>query len=143
MPEAFPYRDLIVLTSFAVVLGTLVVQGLTLRPLLRVLPLRSDDPVSREVEEARRRALEAAYATLDDDSVEARIVRHTFDSRLNRSGEPGASHDHDAMHLRALEAARRVTFEMREKDDIGDDAFHRLEEEFDWIEMGIARRAGT
>ena len=30
---AFPYRDLIVLTAFAVVLGTLVVQGLTLRPL--------------------------------------------------------------------------------------------------------------
>ena len=141
LPDAFPYRDLIVLTSFAVVLGTLVVQGLTLRPLLRALPLRADDPVAREVEEARRRALEAAYATLSDDSVEARIVRHTFDSRLNRSGEPGASHEHDAMHLRALEAARRVTFEMRAKDDIGDDAFHRLEEELDWIEMGIARRA--
>jgi hypothetical protein len=26
---------------------------------------------------------------------------------------------------------------MRARDDIGDNAFHRLEEEFDWIEMGV------
>ncbi len=37
LPPAFPYRDLIVLTAFAVVLGTLVIQGLTLKPLLRAL----------------------------------------------------------------------------------------------------------
>src|SRR3954466_167061 len=30
LPQAFPYRDLIVLTAFAVVLGTLTIQGLTL-----------------------------------------------------------------------------------------------------------------
>ena len=40
LPENFPYRDLIVLTAFAVVLGSLVIQGLTLRPL--ILALRSE-----------------------------------------------------------------------------------------------------
>ncbi len=35
LPSTFPERDLIVLSAFAVVLGTLVVQGLTLRPLIR------------------------------------------------------------------------------------------------------------
>ena len=44
---AFPYRDLIVLTAFAVVIGTLVVQGLTLKPLIRLLRLEDDDPVGR------------------------------------------------------------------------------------------------
>ena len=34
LPPAFPYRDLIVLTAFAVVLGTLVIQGLTLKAAL-------------------------------------------------------------------------------------------------------------
>ena len=29
---------------------------------------------------------------------------------------------------------------MRAQDDIGDDAFHQLEEEFDWIEMGTGGR---
>src|SRR5262249_5978683 len=59
LPDGFPFRDLIVLTAFAVVLGTLVVQGLTLRPLIHSLDLEDDDPVGREVELARRRALEA------------------------------------------------------------------------------------
>ena len=39
LPTTFPYRDLIVLTAFAVVVGTLVIQGLTLKPLLRALDL--------------------------------------------------------------------------------------------------------
>ena len=34
----------------------------------------------------------------------------------------------------------RSSFELRAKADIGDDAFHQLEEEFDWIEMGTVRR---
>ena len=39
LPPAFPFRNLIVLTAFSVVLGTLVIQGLTLKPLLRALKL--------------------------------------------------------------------------------------------------------
>ena len=49
LPAAFPFRDLIVLTAFSVVLGTLAIQGLTLKPLLRALDLHDDDPVGREV----------------------------------------------------------------------------------------------
>jgi NhaP-type Na+/H+ or K+/H+ antiporter len=37
LPEGFPYRDLMLLTAFAVVLGSLVIQGLTLRPLISAL----------------------------------------------------------------------------------------------------------
>jgi CPA1 family monovalent cation:H+ antiporter len=49
LPSAFPYRNLIVLTAFAVVLGTLAIQGLTLKPLLRALDLHEDDPVGRKL----------------------------------------------------------------------------------------------
>ena len=42
---------------------------------------------------------------------------------------------HGEIHRRALAAARRVIFDMRARDDIGDDAYHRLEEELDWVEM--------
>ena len=65
----FPFRDLIVFTAFSVVLGTLVIQGLTLRPLLRALDLHDGDPVGQETELARERALQAALATLDGDRV--------------------------------------------------------------------------
>jgi len=39
LPPQFPARDVIVLTAFSVVLGTLLVQGLTLKTLLRALDL--------------------------------------------------------------------------------------------------------
>ena len=138
---AFPFRDLIVFTAFSVVLGTLVIQGLTLRPLLRALDLHDDDPVGREVELARERALEAALATLGGDgSPAAEVVREELVTHL----EPVAGEAEDArgrsvhadLHRRALAEARRTVFEMRAKGDIGDAAFHRLEEQFDWVELG-------
>jgi CPA1 family monovalent cation:H+ antiporter len=60
LPESFPYRDLILLTAFAVVLGTLVVQGLTLRPVILALKFEEDDPVAREAAQARCIAYRAA-----------------------------------------------------------------------------------
>jgi Na+/H+ antiporter len=140
---AFPFRDLIVLTAFAVVIGTLVLQGLTLRPLIRALDLEDDDPVGREVDAARERALEAALATFAGDvSPAAEAVRQEFEVHLKRTAADPEAADvpgptHEEIHRRALAAARRVVFDMRARDDIGDDAFHRLEEEFDWVEMGI------
>ncbi|HEV8118505.1 MAG TPA: sodium:proton antiporter [Thermoanaerobaculia bacterium] len=145
----FPFRDLIIVTAFSVVLGTLVVQGLTLKPLLRLLDLRDDDPVGRETGAARRRALEAALTTLEgDDSTAAEAVRHELTAHLaSRGGESAAAEDrdssHENLHRRALAAARRVAFDMRSRDDIGDDAFHRIEEELDWLEMGSAGREGA
>ena len=137
----FPFRGLIVLTAFAVVLGTLVVQGLTLRPLIQALDLKDDDPVGREVEVARERALRAALASLDgDSSPAAQGIRQEFVAHLRPAADSEASasdgSSHEEIHDRALAAARREVFDMRARDEIGDDAFHRLEEEFDWVEMG-------
>jgi CPA1 family monovalent cation:H+ antiporter len=143
---AFPFRDLIVFTAFSVVLGTLVLQGLTLGPLLRVLVVDDDHEVEQEVNTARERVMQAAFAALDGDvSDAARIVRHEFSAHLRRTdGEgsdlEGVDANHDEIHRRAITAARQVLFELRAKADIGDDAFHQLEEEFDWIEMGTVRR---
>ena len=76
LPPAFPFRDLIVLTAFSVVLGTLTLQGLTLKPLLRALNLQDDDPVGREVGAARQRALRAGLARFAHDrSPVAEAVR--------------------------------------------------------------------
>ena len=83
LPAAFPYRDLIVLTAFSVVLGTLVIQGLTLKPLLRALDLHDDDPVGRELRAARERALSAGLASFaHDESPVADAVRQEFTAHL-------------------------------------------------------------
>ena len=83
LPSAFPYRDLIVLTAFSVVLGTLAIQGLTLKPLLRALDLDDDDPVGRELSAARERALRAGLASFARErSPVAEAVRQEFTARL-------------------------------------------------------------
>jgi CPA1 family monovalent cation:H+ antiporter len=140
LPAAFPYRDLIILTSFSVVLGTLVIQGLTLKPLLRALDLHDEDPVGRELVAARERALRAALASLAEErSPFVDVLRQEFRAHLvveqaNASG--GESHSaHSEMHRAAVKAAQQAVLAMRANDEIGDDAFHRIEEELDWIEM--------
>ena len=147
LPSAFPYRDLIVLTAFSVVLGTLVIQGLTLKPLLRALDLHDDDPVGREVSAARERALRAGLASFARDrSPIAQVVRQEFTARLAyerpnavEAGDVTRS-AHSEIYRRALQAARQAVLAMRANDEIGDDAFHRIEEELDWLEMAGGRK---
>ena len=138
LPSDFPYRDLIVLTAFAVVLGTLVIQGLTLKALLGALELHDNDPVGREVHAARERALRAALASCaNDGSTAAAAVRQEFTAHLTSaaSTRDAASAAHGALHRSALKAAREAILAMRARGEIGDDAFHQIEEELDWLEM--------
>ncbi len=141
LPAAFPFRDLIVLTAFSVVLGTLVIQGLTLKPLLRALDLRDDDPVGRELSAARERALRAGLASLArDQSPVADAVRQEFTAHLKSASPHSTTPDpHDVAHGNlqrdAVHAARQAVLAMRANDEIGDDAFHQMEEELDWLEM--------
>jgi monovalent cation/hydrogen antiporter len=143
LPSGFPFRDLIVLTAFCVVLGTLAIQGLTLKPLLRALDLRDDDPVGQERRAARDRALRAGLASLQHDpSPAADAVRQEFTAHLEHDHEDDDGHggegpaaEHTRLHREALAAARQAVLAMRESDEIGDDAFHEVEEELDWLEM--------
>jgi monovalent cation/hydrogen antiporter len=143
LPSGFPYRDLIVLTAFCVVVGTLAIQGLTLKPLLRALDLRDDDPVGQERRAARDRALRAGLASLQHDSSPAAdAVRQEFAAHLEHDHEDDDGHggegpgaEHSRLHREALAAARQAVLAMRESDEIGDDAFHEVEEELDWLEM--------
>ncbi|HET7694396.1 MAG TPA: sodium:proton antiporter [Vicinamibacterales bacterium] len=138
LPAQFPYRDLIVFTGFVVVLGTLTIQGLTLKPLLRALELRDGDPVAREVNLARERALRAGLDSFaDQQSTVADAVREEFVTHLAADAAPGAARRsaHTGIHRGAIAAARRAVLAMRESDEIGDDAFHQVEEELDWLEM--------
>jgi CPA1 family monovalent cation:H+ antiporter len=141
LPAGFPFRDLIVLTAFSVVLGTLALQGLTLGPLLRALDLRDDDPVGHEVAAARARALRAGITLLEHDrSPAAEAVRQEFIAHLGSADANPEEAEvrrvgHRHIHRRALRAARQAVLAMRASEEIGDDAFHLMEEELDWIEM--------
>jgi len=140
LPENFPYRDLMLLTAFTVVLGSLVLQGLTLRPLITALRLKDEDPVRSEVAHGRAAAYRAALDEIDGDpSEEAELLRLEYRALLLRAGDDGgvASGElpADPLRRRAIRAARQSILTLRESEAIGDDAFHQLEEELDWAEM--------
>ncbi|TNC11294.1 sodium:proton antiporter [Methylobacterium terricola] len=146
LPGDFPHRDLVVLTAFCVVLGTLVIQGLTLRPLLAWFSLGDDDPVGLEIGRARAAAYRAARDSLaEDDSPHAEALRREFEAGIREAeahdeGLAPSSLPADALRRRAVEAARGVILDLRERGEIGDDAYFRLEEELDWTELSATPR---
>ena len=142
LPENFPYRDLILLTAFAVVLGSLLIQGLTLRPLIAALRLKDNDPVAGEVARARAIAYRAALEEIEGDPSEtAEILRLEYRAALLPAdgdpdgGVPSSQLPADPLRRRAIVAARRSILDLRQSEEISDDAFHQLEEEFDWAEL--------
>lgn len=145
----FPYRDLIVLTAFAVVLGTLVIQGLTLRPLLGWLKLEDSDPVGHEIGWGRAEAYGAAILSLEGDESEiAEALRREFrlvveEAEEHEEGLAPEKLPADDARRRAIQAARERILALRRAGEIGDDAFFVLEEEFDWTELSATPRAET
>ena len=139
--QPFPYRDLILLCAFAVVLGTLVLQGLTLKPLIRRLGLTDDDPVGREIRLGRTHAYRALLdAIKDDDTLSAKLLRKEYGAvvELNTSQEQQAPVDEvpgGPLRRRAIAVARQRAFELRRDDVIGDDAYRVLVQELDWAEL--------
>ena len=70
----------------------------------------------------------------------ADAVRQEFTAHLTQAAPDGDADDatrsaHSELHRGALQAARQAVLAMRANDEIGDDAFHRIEEELDWLEM--------
>ncbi|MET0208492.1 MAG: cation:proton antiporter [Burkholderiaceae bacterium] len=137
----FPYRDLILLCAFAVVLGTLVLQGLTMAPLIRAMGLTDDDPVGREIRIGRTHAYNALLdAIRDDDTLAAKLLRKEYGAvvDLNTSHAADAPVDEvpgGPLRRRAIAVARQRAFELRRDDVIGDDAYRVLVQELDWAEL--------
>ena len=150
----FPYRDLILFTAFSVVLGTLVLQGMTVRPLMRALDIQDDGSVEREIRLARAETARAALDVLERGTGSpemAALLRRKYESRMQRAErgtDPSTLIEDDGLQdlssiLQIIqEAERRTLSELRSTGVIGDDAFHRVEEELDWAELnteGMAR----
>ena len=146
---AFPHRDLILFTAFAVVLGTLVVQGLTLRPLLGLLNLDDDGEVLREVQLARVATLDAALAaTPQSSATEAvELTRRRYQLKLQKAtleldGSGGPEFEdrarEDASAIRAaFTAERQRLLALRAEGTIGDAAFQQVEQELDLRELDL------
>ncbi|MBB6413168.1 cation:proton antiporter [Mesorhizobium sangaii] len=142
LPAGFPGRDPIVLAAFAVVLGTLVLQGMTLKPLLRILNFDPDRTIDNEVAQARVAIMQAALDVLSrKTSAAAAVVREQYEAQRLIAQNPEdaqAATEYDRLRLYAINRQRDTLEELRRNGTIGDEAYHRLEEEIDWSELAAS-----
>jgi CPA1 family monovalent cation:H+ antiporter len=146
--EGFPRRNLIVFLTFAVILVTLVVQGLTLPALIRRLGVHGDGAEEREELRARLTATEAALARLAELSAEdwtredtIERVRAQYDYRRRRLKARAGKIEDDGYEDRSLAyqrlvrelllAQRQAVVRLRNQGAISNDVMHRIEREFD------------
>jgi CPA1 family monovalent cation:H+ antiporter len=138
LPAAFPYRNFMQLTAFVVVLGTLVLQGFTLRPLLALVRLPLDHTLRQELGLARETVLRAALAELSNhDGPAADQLRQELADALSdtqRGRNPGDS-PHNVLRCRLVATCRDAIEELRTSGAIGDDAYRQVEARLDWVEL--------
>lgn len=144
LPENFPHRPLLLFTALTVTLGTLVLQGMTLRRLLLKLALPDDGVIDSELRLARVEIAQAAIASLENESaVEAAHLRRDLEQQRDAAHAAlegdGRAHSVKKELLRLSVATRRARLlELRNSGAIGDNAFHRLEEELDVVELAAS-----
>ena len=153
----FPGRMLLVAVTFGVILATLLLQGLTLRPLMKVLRPPDDHAHEEEEKLARREMAKAGDERLTElhrEGVPAHVVekvRHHHKKRSSlemKLADPEAAHaDGDARHHQRaqqelLRARREAVVKLRNDDVIDDEVLRHLEQELDLEEMRLDLAAG-
>jgi Na+/H+ antiporter len=152
----FPGRDLIVFLTFSVILATLVLQGLTLGPLIAALRLRGDGEVGKLAE--LRARLEAARAALyelerlgDDGRVslesqermreyyDGSIQRYTAGLQAGGTTEEYAKSSGDWREWRRelLAAEREAVLSLRDAGKISPEVMRRIERDLDLQESRL------
>ncbi|MBC8124012.1 MAG: Na+/H+ antiporter [Gemmatimonadaceae bacterium] len=147
--QPFPERDLILFLSFAVILVTLVLQGLSLPPLIRFLGLADDGSGEREERLGRRQAAEAALVRIEkialerpehEDSPVLRRMREQYLARLRlfESEEEAIEELYEQMRSEVelqhevLAAERALVVRLRNEGAISDEALMKIERELDF-----------
>ena len=163
----FPERSLILFLTFCVIFTTLVLQGLSLPPLIRLLNLKDDGQAEQEEVQARVRAAEAALRRLGELEAEAWVRQDTAermrgqytyrrDRFLARArtrfgadlGSPsgggaedpeGRSGDYQRLLRELVRAQRGALLGLRDSGKIADEALRRVEHDLDLEEARLDR----
>jgi len=148
----FPGRDLILFLTFIVILATLVVQGLSLPPLIRWLGIKDDGAAEKEEREARLKANQAALARLNEiaerDPAKAdalQRLRIEYEDRIrqlesyeNADGPHRLfSSEYEHLSYEALQVERRIILRLRNESVISDEVLRRIQRDIDLAEARL------
>ena len=151
----FPNRELIVFLTFAVILATVVVQGLTLPHLISLLDLEDDSRLeAKEDTKARIHAADAALARLEElvdeewvreDTAERLrglygYRRSRFQARFDGDDDGGIeqrSTDYQRLLRELIQAERAAVRALRRDRRISDEVMRRVERDLDLEEARL------
>lgn len=153
----FPGRDLILFLTFTVIIVTLVVQGLSLPPLIRWLGIKEDISSAMEERKARLKANQEAYASLKDidekDPAKAdalQRLRLEYQDHIRQvEGAASASDssplrrfstEYERLSLAALLHERQTIIHLRNEDVISDEVLRRIQRDIDLAEARLEHR---
>lgn len=150
----FPGRDAILFHTFAVILVTLVLQGLSLPFIIRWLGVVDDGVTQKEELQARVRTVQAALARLNqfkgksDDRALARLLveyeNHIHDLESDAKTSDRVSPEHktttyEQLLSEALLAERRMIIQLRNEHVINDEVLRRIQRDLDLAELRLTR----
>ncbi len=157
LPENFPGRDFIVATTFAVILVTVLVQGATLAPLIRVLRLGSFSLASDKTlpeAEAGARVAAAQFAEVERHSTSDGGDTHRHPRLVEQYGYRAkaaeryseavneltdAKREHFTVVLAAISAGRVELIRLHREGSIHDSVLHAIERNLDLEELSARR----
>lgn len=146
LPASVPQRDLLVVLAFAVIIATLVGQGLTLPLLIRRLGIGDDGSVEAEERHAREAATAAALSRLNElvtevpghtpmiDQLRDRYEHRAEHYEVSRDPEAEADteeREHEEIRREVLRAERSAIIQLRDSGVIGEEALRRVERDLD------------
>jgi monovalent cation/hydrogen antiporter len=145
-----PGRDAIIFITFVVILITLVVQGLTLAPLIRLLGIVGGKEEAAEEHHARTASIRAGAEALERMEAKGRreietaaALRKSAANKLERlSSSSSAPPAHFPLRLAMIAAEREAVIALRDRNEISDPVMRRLLREFDHEEVLLHQRYG-
>lgn len=135
----FPYRIEIIFITMSVIVMTLVVQGLTLAPIIRAFKFSPEQTNIEEERLARREALRRGAEALDDLSREGwaapedvEWLRAELRDRMRlHEHHGGVAHGRRRLRAGMIAAERRMLVRLRNEGAISDEVLRELEQELD------------
>ncbi|HKS05650.1 MAG TPA: Na+/H+ antiporter [Gemmatimonadaceae bacterium] len=137
--SAFPFRDEIILIAMTVIVMTLVVQGLTLAPIIRSFAFTPEKTHHEEERLARRESLRRGSEALDDLAREDGVDQRDVEWLRGELRERMRAHEHHhgdssgrrKLRMGMIAAERRMLIRLRNEGAISDDVLRELEQELD------------
>jgi Na+/H+ antiporter len=154
--KPFPNRNLIIFLTFSVIFSTLVIQGLTLRPMIKFLGIKGDGKDLEDEQAARMKIASAVIEHIEENyslmlseevlnqiktKYEIRIQRMRKDHVIQKLDEDKINQFHK-IQKELLERERQLVIELRKASTISDEALRKIEYELDLEETRLMLEQG-